>query len=74
MEQLLDNFCDFIARAGFRILQVPETPQEFIGQHLLFAYLDQFITSVNGAMYIEVPTGRGRMDILILHKGKKIYR
>ena len=71
MEQLLDNFCDFIARAGFRILQVPETPQEFIGQHLLFAYLDQFITSVNGAMYIEVPTGRGRMDILILHKGKK---
>ena len=40
MERLLDNFRDFIARAGFRILQVPETPQEFIGQHLLFAYLD----------------------------------
>ncbi len=71
MEQLLDNFWDFIARAGFRILQVPETPQEFIGQHLLFAYLDQFVTSVNGTMYIEVPTGRGRMDLLILHNGKK---
>ena len=71
MEQLLNNFKDFIARAGFRILQVPETPQEFIGQHLLFAYLDQFITSVNGTMYIEVPTGRGRMDLLILHNEKK---
>ena len=71
MERLLDNFRDFIARAGFRILQVPETPQEFIGQHLLLAYLDQFVTSVNGAMYIEVPTGRGRMDLLILHKGRK---
>ena len=71
MEQLLDNFRDFIARAGFRILQVPETPQEFIGQHLLFAYLDQFVTSVNGAMYMEVPTGRGRMDLLILHNEKK---
>ena len=71
MERLLDNFRDFIARAGFRILQAPETPQEFIGQHLLFAYLDQFVTSVNGAMYMEVPTGRGRMDLLILHKGKK---
>ena len=71
MEQLLDNFRDFIARAGFRILQVPETPQEFIGQHLLFAYLDQFVTGVNGAMYMEVPTGRGRMDLIILHKEKK---
>ena len=71
MEYLLDNFRDFIARAGFRILQVPETPQEFIGQHLLFAYLDQFVTSVNGAMYMEVPTGRGRMDLIILHNQKK---
>ena len=71
MERLLDNFRDFIARAGFRILQVPETPQEFIGQHLLFAYLDQFVTSVSGTMYMEVPTGRGRMDLIILHNQKK---
>ena len=71
MERLLDNFRDFIARAGFRILQVPETPQEFIGQHLLFAYLDQFVTSINGTMYMEVPTGRGRMDLLILHNQRK---
>ena len=71
MEHLLDNFRDFIARVGFRILQVPKTPQEFIGQHLLYAYLDQFVSSVNGVMYLEVPTGRGRMDLLILHNGKK---
>ena len=71
MERLMDNFRDFIARAGFRILQVPDTPQEFIGQHLLFAYLDQFVTSVNGAMYMEVPTGRGRMELIILHNQRK---
>ncbi len=71
MERLLDNFRDFIGRAGYRILQVPETPQEFIGQHLLYAYIDQFVNSVNGVMYLEVPTGRGRMDLLILHNGKK---
>ena len=71
MERLMDNFRDFIARAGFRILQVPETPQEFIGQHLLFAYLDQFVTSVNGVMYMEVPTGRGRMDLILLHDRRK---
>lgn len=71
MEQLLDNFAAFIARAGSKILQVPDTPQEFIGQHLLFAYLDQFIESVDGVMYMEVPTGRSRMDFLILHKEQK---
>ena len=71
MEALLDNFRDFIARAGFRILQVPETPQEYVGQHLLFAYLEQFVQIVGGTMYLEVQTGRGRIDILILHNQSK---
>ena len=71
MDALLDNFRDFIARAGFKILQVPDTPQEYIGQHLLFAYLDQFVQIVGGTMYLEAQTGRGRMDIVILHNHKK---
>ena len=71
MEQLLDNFGDFIGRVGLRILQVPDTPQVFVGQDLLYAYLDQFISSVGGAMYLEVPTGRGRMDLLIIHNARK---
>ena len=71
MEALLDNFRDFIARAGFRILQVPETPQEYVGQYLLFAYLQQFVQIVGGTMYLEVQTGRGRIDILILYHQKK---
>ena len=71
MAALLDNFRDFIARAGFKILQVPDTPREYVGQHLLFAYLEQFVQSVGGAMYLEVQTGRGRMDLLILHRNQK---
>ena len=71
MEPLLDNFKDFIARAGFRILQVPDTPQEFVGQNLLFTYLDQFIQLVGGAIYLEVPTGRGKMDFLLIHNQRK---
>ncbi len=62
MEPLLDNFKDFIARAGFRILRVPDTPQEFVGQNLLFTYLDQFVQLVGGAIYLEVPTGSGKAD------------
>ena len=71
MEALLDNFRDFIARAGFRILQVPQTPQESVGRHLLLAYLDQFVQTIGGSLYLEVQTGRGRIDILITHNREK---
>ena len=71
MERLLDNFRDFIARAGFKILQVPDTPQESVGRHLLLTYLDLFARSVGGVLSFETETGRGRMDLLITHKGQK---
>ena len=71
MERLLDNFRDFIARAGFKILQVPDTPQESVGRHLLLTYLDLFARSVGGVLSFETETGRGRMDLLITHKGRK---
>ncbi len=71
MQPFLDNFMDFIARAGHRILQVPQTPQEFVGQYLLFTYLDQFVRLVRGTMYLEVQTGRARIDLLILNNQHK---
>ena len=71
MEALLDNFQGFIARAGFRILQVPDTPQEYVGQHLLYAYLDHFVRIVGADMFLEVQTGRGRIDLLIIHNQRK---
>ena len=71
MGLLVENFKDFITRAGYKILQVPETPKEFVGQYLLSAYLDQFIRTVGGTMFLEVPTGRGRLDLLILYNQQK---
>lgn len=71
MQPLLDNFQSFIARAGFRILQVPDTPQEYVGQHLLYAYLDHFVRIVGADMFLEVQTGRGRIDLLIIHNQRK---
>ena len=69
MLRLIENFKDFIARAGFSILQVPDTSQEFVGQYLLFAYLDELVKVVGATMYLEVPTGRGRADLIISHSG-----
>ena len=71
LERLLNNFIDFISRVGFRILQVPETPKEYVGQHLLYAYLDQFIRTINAGMFLEIQTGRGRIDLLILYNSQK---
>ena len=71
MVSLLNNFRDFIGRAGFKILQVPDTPQESVGRHLLLAYLDEFVRLIGGVMHIEVQTGRGRMDLLITHNQRK---
>jgi hypothetical protein len=71
MESLLKNFCDFIQRIGFRILEIPQTPQEFVGQYLLIGYLDMFIRQIGADIYPEVPTGRGRMDIILLFSGRK---
>ncbi len=71
MALVLDNFRDFIARVGCRILQVPDKPKEYVAQHLLYAYLEQFIRSVGGNMYLEVQTGRGRMDLLLIHNQQK---
>ena len=71
MVSLLDNFQNFIARAGFKILQVPDTPQESVGQYLLMAYLDAFVRRIGGMMHIEVQTGRGRMDLIVTHNQRK---
>ncbi len=69
--RLLDNFRDFITRVGFKILQVPETPQEYVGRHLLLTYLDSFVKAVGGVMSFEVPTGAGKMDLCITHNRRK---
>ncbi len=71
MRLLLNNFRDFILRAGFRILQIPDTPQESVGQYLLMAYLDVFVRQIEGMMHIEVQTGRGRMDLILTHNQRK---
>lgn len=71
MQALLDNFRDYILRAGYKILLIPDSPQEFVGQYLLSTYLDQFVQSVGATMRLEVQTGRGRADIIISFRGKQ---
>ena len=76
MDSLINNFSNFNSRAGFRILQVPDTPQarittRCVGQYLLSGYLDEYVNLIGATMFLEVPTGRGRADLIVVHKGRK---
>ena len=68
---LIDNFIQHINRSGYKILAFPSPPQEFVGQYLLLTYLDIFVSEIGAHIYPEVNTGRGRMDIILLHQEKK---
>lgn len=71
MDSLIEHFKNFVTRAGFRILLVPDTPREFVGQYLLSAYLDQFVQSIGASIRLEVQTGRGKADIIVSFNGKQ---
>ena len=71
MDALILNFKNFIVRAGHKILQVPDTPKEFVGQYLLSAYLDQFVQTVGASIRLEVQTGRGKADMIITYRQKQ---
>ena len=45
--------------------------EEFVGQHLLYAYLDQFVQLIHGHIYLEGQTGRGKIDLAIFHNARK---
>ena len=56
------------ARVGFRILQ---GNSDMSDDTCLITYLDSFVKTVGGIMSFEVPTGRGKMDLLITHNQRK---
>ena len=66
MESVLFEFAAFLQRAGFEVFRLQETPKEFVGQSLLMSYLDFLARQVGASVYREVPTGRGRMDVILI--------
>lgn len=70
MRKILIHFTEFIERVGIRLFDLSDRPREAVGQYLLMSYLDMFMRAVQGHSLIETPSGRGRLDILLLHGGK----
>lgn len=71
MDQLLSRFRAFVERRGGEAFKVTPTPLEATGQYLLMAYLEMIVRDLKGDIFTEVDTGSGRMDIIVVHQGKR---
>jgi GTPase SAR1 family protein len=87
MERILLDFEQYIAQIGvaafYQEWAAPpgtplndngikaQKPYEKTGQFLLTAWLYQFVKSGAGELHYEVPSGIGRMDILLSYKNRK---
>ena len=67
---ILNNYRDYVRRRGFRAFNTAQL-KEAAWHYSLDSFINFFIERLGGETFIEVPSGRGRTDILILYKGKK---
>jgi hypothetical protein len=71
MGRILLDFEQYIAQIGVNAFYKEDKPYEKTGQFLLTAWLYQFVRGGEGELCYEVPSGVGRMDIILTYKGKK---
>lgn len=67
---LLDAYRAYVRRRGFRAFDT-EQLKEAAWHYSLDGFIHFFIECLEGQTFIEVPSGRGRTDILILHRNQK---
>ena len=71
MDAILARFREFIERRGREAFKVTPMPQEATGQYLLMAYLDIVVRQIGGAHFTEVNSGEGRLDLIVVHQGRR---
>ncbi|MDM8520682.1 ATP-binding protein [Anaerolineales bacterium HSG6] len=67
LNTLLDAYRAYVQRRGFRAFDT-ENLKEGAWHYSLDGYLNFFIRQLGGETYVEVPSGRGRTDILIRYR------
>jgi hypothetical protein len=67
---LLTEYRAYVRRRGFRAFDT-EQLKEGAWHYSLDGFLNFFIQCLEGQTFVEVPSGRGRTDILILHRNQK---
>jgi hypothetical protein len=70
LHALLNKYRDYVQRRGFRAFNTTQL-KEGAWHYSLDGFINFFIERLGGETFIEVPSGRGRTDILILYHGRK---
>jgi hypothetical protein len=71
MRILLSRFRQFVERRGREAFKVTPMPQEATGQYLLMAYLSSVVRQAKGDLFTEVESGEGRLDLIVVHRGRR---
>lgn len=67
---ILNKYRDYVQRRGFHAFDT-EQLKEGAWHYSLDGFINFFIERLGGMTFVEVPSGRGRTDILILHQDRK---
>ena len=70
IKAILQQYAAYVTKRGFRAFDV-EQLKEGAWHYSLDGFINFFMESLGGQTFVEVPSGRGRTDILILFRGKK---
>lgn len=70
LHALLSKYREYVRRRGFRAFDT-EHLKEGAWHYSLDGFINFFIERLGGQTFVEVPTGRGRTDILILYQKQK---
>jgi len=70
IQAILNKYREYIRKRGFRAFDT-ERLKEAAWHYSLDGFINFFIERLGGQTFIEVPSGRGRTDILILYQGQK---
>ncbi len=70
LKTILHRYVEYVARRGFRAFDTKHL-KEGAWHYSLDGFINFFIERLGGQTFTEVPSGRGRTDIMILFRGKK---
>lgn len=70
MTALLEKYRDYVHRRGFHAFDT-EHLKEGAWHYSLDNFFNFFIERLGGQTFVEVPSGRGRTDILVLYRDRK---
>jgi hypothetical protein len=70
IKAILEQYAAYVARRGYRAFDTKHL-KEGAWHYSLDGFINFFIERLGGQTFTEVPSGRGRTDILILYRDKK---